>query len=71
MFFKNQTKPYAVAEIAGNANHPDVKGTVTFYDVYGGTFVVADIRNLPDSDSFHGFHIHDGNSCMPMQEGGH
>ena len=71
MFFKNQTKPYAVAEIAGNENYPDVKGTVSFYDVYGGTFVVADIRNLPDSDSFHGFHIHDGNSCMPMQEGGH
>ena len=43
MFFKNQTKPYAVAEVSGNANYPDVKGRVSFYDVYGGTFVVADI----------------------------
>ena len=43
MLFKKQSKPYAVAEIAGNANYPDVKGRVSFYDVYGGTFV-----NIPD-----------------------
>ena len=32
--------------------------------------ILLDIT-LPDGNGFHGFHIHDGNSCEPMMEGGH
>lgn len=71
MLLNNQTRPYAIAKITGNAKYPQINGTVSFYDVYGGTFVVADVKNLPDGENFHGFHIHDGTSCTPMQEGGH
>lgn len=71
MFFMNQTKPYAVAKVGGNENYPKIEGTVSFYDVYGGTFVVANLRNMPDGQNFYAFHVHDGNSCVPMQEGGH
>lgn len=71
MFSMKQMIPYAVAEIFGNAQNPKLKGTVSFYEVYGGTFVVADVKNLPKGGSFHGFHIHAGDSCMEMKEGGH
>lgn len=37
----NQTKPYAVAKIVGNATYPQIKGTVSFYDVYGGTMIAC------------------------------
>lgn len=71
MFSMNQTMPYAVAKISGDVNYPKIAGTVAFYEMYGGTFVVANIRNLPDGGTFHGFHIHAGDSCMEMKEGGH
>ena len=31
-----------------------------FFGVHNGTIVAADIRNLPDGNAFHGFHIHEG-----------
>lgn len=71
IFSMNQTMPYAVAKISGNAGYPQLVGTVSFYEVSGGTFVVADIKNLPKGGTFHGFHIHAGESCMDMMEGGH
>lgn len=71
MFSMNQMMPYAVAKISGNADYPKLKGTVSFYEMYGGTLVVANISNLPNGNSFHGFHIHAGDSCMTMKEGGH
>lgn len=63
--------PYARAQIFGNEMYPQIKGEVLFYEVYGGTFVVANMENLPEGNGFHGFHIHDGSSCKSMMEGGH
>lgn len=71
MFSMIQTMPYAGANISGNSTNPEIEGEVLFYEVYGGTMVVASVKNLPDGNGFHGFHIHDGSSCMPMAEGGH
>lgn len=71
MFSMLQSIPYAKAEIKGNATYPDIRGTVSFYEVYGGTIVVASVKNLPERNKFHGFHIHDGSTCKPMMEGGH
>ena len=55
--------PEAYAEISGNERYPDLEGDVYFFGVHGGTVVVADIRNMPRGNNFHGFHIHAGNSC--------
>lgn len=71
MFLTNQTIPYAVSRISGSSSYPEIEGTVLFYEVYGGTFVVANVKNLPKGNDFHGFHIHAGSSCMNMMEGGH
>lgn len=71
MFSMIQTMPYAGANISGNSTNPEIEGEVLFYEVYGGTMVVASVKKLPDGNGFHGFHIHDGSSCMPMAEGGH
>lgn len=71
MFSMLQSIPYASAKISGNLAYPEIEGNVSFYEVYGGTVVVTSIKNLPGENGFHGFHIHDGNSCMPMSEGGH
>lgn len=35
-------------------------GNGIFFGVHNGTIVAADIRNLPDGNAFHGFHIHEG-----------
>lgn len=71
MFFNNQSTISAKAKISGNTMYPNIDGEVYFYEVYGGTMVVASVRNLPGGNGFHGFHIHSGNSCSPMSEGGH
>ena len=71
MFSINHTMPYAVAKVSGSSKYPEIEGIVYFYEVYGGTLVVANVKNLPEGNRFHGFHIHAGNSCMSMQEGGH
>ena len=71
MFSMMQSIPYAGAEVSGNSMHPEIRGNVYFYEAYGGTFVVASVKNLPEGNQFHGFHIHAGNSCTLMMEGGH
>ena len=71
MFSNIQSMISAKAKILGSAMYPDISGEVSFYEVYGGTMVVANVKNLPDGNGFHGFHIHAGNSCSPMSEGGH
>lgn len=71
MFSMIQSMPYAKAKVRGNASYPYIQGEVSFYEVYGGTVVVASVFNLPEGDGFHGFHIHEGNSCAPMKAGGH
>ena len=71
MFSMLSSMPYAGAEISGKSMYPDISGSVMFYEVYGGTLVVVSVRNLPDEDGFHGFHVHDERSCKSMMGGGH
>ena len=71
MFSMILSTPYAMAKVSGNEQYPDIRGEVWFYEVYGGAFVVASIRNLVGANGFHGFHIHEGNSCKAMMQGGH
>lgn len=71
MSFALKKLPYASANISGNSTYPKIKGNVYFYEMYGGTYVEASFKNLPEDSSFHGFHIHDGSRCIPMMEGGH
>ena len=54
MFSFLKAMPEAHATISGNSNYPDLKGTVSFYEVYGGTVVAAEIQNLPKENHFHG-----------------
>ncbi len=60
------TMPEAYAKIKGNGKYPNLKGKVSFYGVYGGTIVVAEITGFPQkskngkiNDTFHGFYIHE------------
>ena len=71
MFSMIQSMPYAGAKISGNSMNPEIEGEVSFYEMYGGTFVVATVKNLPDENAFHAFHIHDGNSCVEGKQGSH
>ena len=71
MFSMIQSMPYATAKISGNSLYSQIEGEVSFFEMYGGTLVVAAVKNLPNGNSFHAFHIHDGSSCEPGREGGH
>lgn len=60
--------PDAVAVMGGSAEYSDIGGTVKFYQVRGGVWVVADIVGLPDSaeackNDIFAFHIHGGSAC--------
>lgn len=68
MFSFFNAMPEAYAKISGNPNYAELEGTVYFYGVHGGTVVVVDIKNMPDDDKFHGFHIHEGKSCTGTRE---
>ncbi len=68
MFSLSNTTPDAYAKIKGNPSYPEIEGTVKFYGVHGGTVVVADIKNLPTSNQFHGFHIHEGERCSGTED---
>ncbi|MFZ7130889.1 MAG: superoxide dismutase family protein [Eubacteriales bacterium] len=77
----------AIVYMRGGPIAPDLKGTVTFNDVYNGTMVCAAISGLPPYKPAkgnqspigpHGFHIHENGSCTigdpdePFQSaGGH
>lgn len=65
--------PEAYAEITGIEAFPEIRGSVSFYEVYDGTIVMAEIYGLPDKDTeemggFYGFHIHGGKSCTGTVE---
>lgn len=60
--------PEARAQIQGGSKYPNISGKVEFYEVFGGTVVVAEIVGLtPEStgekSGFYGFHIHQGSVC--------
>lgn len=77
----------AVAHIAGGSLAPDLRGTVTFTQVRGGTEVAVEVNGLPSYRPAmdgkpqigpHGFHIHQNGTCTvgdpsnPFQSaGGH
>lgn len=71
MFSMIQSMPYATAKISGNSLYPEIEGEVSFYEMYGGTLVVATVKNLPNGNGFHGFHIHDSDSCLEGKQGSH
>lgn len=61
-------RPQAAASIAGSESHPDLSGTVRFYQTNEGVIVWAEVSGLPQSGpSCHGqvfgFHIHKGTDC--------
>ncbi len=70
MFSLLNRKPDAQANITGNDLVPNISGTITFYGVYGGSIVIAEISGMPSTNHFHGFHIHDGDNCLG-KTGGH
>ncbi len=72
-------KPEAVAWVNGNAQNPQLHGTVKFFSTpYTGVLVATEIFGLPDTDapsktSFYAMHIHESGNCtLPFdQTGGH
>lgn len=65
--------PEAYAEITGIDKYPDIHGRISFYEVYGGTVLMAEVYGLPDEDTkgvgkFFGFHVHEGSSCSGIKE---
>lgn len=67
MYYQN-----AIASIKGDPSNPNIRGTVGFYDITGGTMVLAQIFGLPNykpsTDGTpqigpFGFHIHQNGSC--------
>ena len=62
--------PEASAEVSGDNRHPEIKGRIEFYGVYGGTVVVAEVSGLTEAGTgqeqgFYGFHIHTGGHYNP------
>lgn len=60
---KIQGRPIAAAQLRGDPEHMLLRGTVRLYQMPGGVLVEADITGLPPTESFFGFHIHEGNAC--------
>lgn len=60
--------PEAQAEIMGSSTYPGIQGSVSFYPLWRGSLVIVSVSGLPEnekecSESFFGFHIHEGRSC--------
>ncbi|MGI6007395.1 MAG: superoxide dismutase family protein [Ruminococcus sp.] len=64
----------AQATIRGSQAFPDLTGVVYFYPLWNGTFIIAEIENLPSASQIcegkiFGFHIHDGGQCQDNADG--
>lgn len=77
LYLLNQARPSAIAWIQGNADYPQLAGSVKFYETpYGGVLVEAQIFNLPNieimgSGNFYAMHIHEfGNCARPFNRTG-
>lgn len=62
----------ATAYVRGGLEYPEIRGTVMFTPVAGGTMVSVDVTGLPAFSRAdgqltgpHGFHLHTGSSCEP------
>lgn len=66
--FSRQSDIYAF--LNGSAQYPSVSGCAEFYPLWGGTLLAVMITGLPAPEKgacvnrFHGFHIHEGSSCI-------
>ena len=70
-------QPQAVAWIRGNAENPQLGGSVKFYDTpYEGILIEAEIFGLPNirqlgSTEYYAMHIHEyGNCTLPFNQTG-
>lgn len=60
--FIEQERPVLKAELLGNADYPDIRGTVYVYFLPNGIYLQGDVEGLPKSSDF-AFHIHEGLLC--------
>ncbi|UWP59912.1 superoxide dismutase family protein [Ruminococcus gauvreauii] len=63
----------AYAPITGSEAYAGIQGTVYFYPLWDGTFVIADVAGLPFeegtcTEKIFGFHIHTGETCTGNEE---
>lgn len=63
----------AVAQVSGDAAHPELHGEVAFFHMAHGSLVVADIMGLPKGNGvcdkpILGFHIHEGSMCSGNEQ---
>jgi Cu-Zn family superoxide dismutase len=68
-----QQKPAATAKVRGTPENPETRGTVYFFNTYGGVVVSAEFTGLPQSftaceQKILAFHIHEGKSCTGTPE---
>ena len=61
-------KVFAVADIKGSRDYPDINGRVIFKKKGNGVLVTVEVLGLPHEDGkckerVFGFHIHEGTSC--------
>lgn len=66
-------EPDACAKLTGNADYPDIQGTVKFYDTYGGSIVAVEVTGIRDKagmtmEGFLGFHVHEGAACTVTKD---
>lgn len=62
--YLSRYNPFAVAKIKGGTKFLAIDGTVEFYKMSKGVIVVANVENLPKTDTnIFAFHIHEGNDC--------
>lgn len=65
------SKPFAIAQIHGNAANPLLNGTALFYHTCtGGILIQLEIFHLPDEQlpqmsGFFGLHMHEMGDCTP------
>lgn len=68
-----RNQPYAAAMLRGNADNPQISGTVLFYPAAEGTLITAEVFGLPrqvgeggetkEAGPFYAFHVHEGGHC--------
>ena len=68
-------RPTAIACVCGGEAYPNLRGTVEFTPIRGGTLVTAKMEGLPDSETgFFAMHIHEKGDCCEAgfpNTGGH
>ena len=65
--FIEQERPVLGADIAGDTDYPDIKGTVYVYALSDGVYVKGELEGLPKSRA-HAVHVHSGTACKEVGE---